>query len=34
MIRVRYRFFYLLLVAFLMLAVNNVASAGSKQIQR
>ena len=34
MIRVRYRFFYLLLVAFLMLAVNNAASAGSKQIQR
>jgi mono/diheme cytochrome c family protein len=32
--RVRYRFFCLLLVASLMLAVNNAASAGSKQIQR
>jgi mono/diheme cytochrome c family protein len=34
MICVRYRFFYLLLVAFLMLARNDAASAGSKQIQR
>jgi mono/diheme cytochrome c family protein len=34
MIRVRYRFFCLLLVPFLMLAVNKAASASSKQIQR